>query len=386
MNIYKKAIVISGCWPGKGKGYEIACNATLNFYSKYYDEIIYFGPRDEFKDSEYTNSFTNVTFIDSKFDRTSIAFRFFRSLFSSYPAICVRFFKARKQLLNTISSLGVSQFDVIYEDIPTTYFMKSIKRKFPQTRHIVRSHNVVYKGFLGMKNQGNILLRYAWSFELTKILKQEKVSFECSDLFIAISKDDILEYKKIGIDVKYSLGVFIPENENSHLRVNDNNLIHIGTADLRKASALKLFIDTSWPRIHIEHPNIKLFIAGKDTEKFHQPNIGIYGLGKIKNESDLFKKGSIFINPQLNGSGIKIKSLVALNYSKCLVSTKTGVEGIDLINQSEGIICNDCSEMTDEIISLLYNEKKIRQIAENGNKKYKSNFTFDAFMKNAEFV
>lgn len=96
-----------------------------------------------------------------------------------------------------------------------------------------------------MKNQGNILLRYAWSFELTKILKQEKVSFECSDLFIAISKDDILEYKKIGIDVKYSLGVFIPENENSHLRVNDNNLIHIGTADLRKASALKLFIDTS---------------------------------------------------------------------------------------------------------------------------------------------
>lgn len=41
MNIYKKAIVISGCWPGKGKGYEIACNATLNFYSKYYDEIIY---------------------------------------------------------------------------------------------------------------------------------------------------------------------------------------------------------------------------------------------------------------------------------------------------------------------------------------------------------
>lgn len=87
----QKAIVISGCWPGKGKGYEIACNATLNFYSKYYDEIIYFGPRDEFKDSEYTNSFTNVTFIDSKFDRTSIAFRFFRSLFSSYPAICVRF-------------------------------------------------------------------------------------------------------------------------------------------------------------------------------------------------------------------------------------------------------------------------------------------------------
>lgn len=37
-------------------------------------------------------------------------------------------------------------------------------------------------------------------------------------------------------------------------------------------------------------------------------------------------------------------------------------------------------------LSVYFIMKKIRQIAENGNKKYKSNFTFDAFMKNAEFV
>lgn len=386
MNKLDIAIVISGCWPGQGKGYEIACNASLKFYTKKYKNVIYFGPRDEIKDFSFIKSFPYVKFIESNFDRASMALRFLRSLVSTYPAICTRFIKSKHFLLHEIERLNSSHFDVIYEDIPTTYFMEYIRTKFPSARHIVRSHNVVYKGFSGMSSQGGILSRAAWSIELRKILNQERKSFNRSNLFITISKDDVTEYQSLGINANLVLGVFLPYSLLPTQNNSSNNLIHIGTADLRKGNALKVFIDNVWPRLHELHPDVNFYLAGTGTEKFNNPRLGIFGLGRIKDESELFSQGMIFINPQLEGSGIKIKSLVALSYNKCLVSTKIGVEGIDLVNGTEAIICDGFENMLQELDNLLVSNGLIDFIANNGNKKYQSNYTKNAFMSEAESV
>ncbi|EPS2043250.1 TPA: glycosyltransferase [Citrobacter braakii] len=377
------AVVISGCWPGQGKGYEIACNASLKFYTKKYLNVIYFGPRDEIKNPSFINNFPNVTFIDSNFDRASMPLRFLRSLLSSYPAICCRFIKARNYILKEIERLNVSHFDVIYEDIPTTYFMEYIRDRYPKARHIVRSHNVVYKGFSGMAKQGGLIKRVAWSIELHKILKQERKCFEKSNLFITISTDDVTEYRRLGINADLVLGVFLPYNVWQIPKNSPHNFIHIGTADLRKGNALKLFLDNVWSQLHELYPDLKFYLAGTGTEKFNNPEIGILGLGRIKDEVELFTQGAIFINPQLEGSGVKIKSLVALSYNKCLVTTTIGVEGIDLVNGNEAVICGDFEKMLRELCLLLDSNGLIESIADNGNKKYKNNYTEEAFMSEA---
>lgn len=380
------AVVISGCWPGQGKGYEIACNASLKFYTEKYANVIYFGPRDEVKNSAFINSFSNVTFIDSNFDRAAMALRFLRSLLSSYPAICCRFIKSRNYVLKEIERLNASNFDVIYEDIPTTYFMEYIRDRYPKARHIVRSHNVVYKGFSGMAMQGGYLKKLAWSIELHKILKLEQKCFEKSNLFITISNDDATEYRRLGINANLVLGVFLPYNVLPLSKKTPHNLIHIGTADLRKGNAIKLFLDNVWSQLHELYPDLKFYLAGTGTEKFNNPELGILGLGRIRDEVELFTQGTIFINPQLEGSGVKIKSLVALSYNKCLVSTKIGVEGIDLVNGNEAVICSDFEQMLRELCILLDSNGLIESIADNGNKKYKNNYTEDVFMSEAYSV
>jgi len=386
VNKLNTAVVISGCWPGQGKGYEIACNASLKFYTKKYSNVIYFGPRDEVKNSSFINDFPNVTFIDSNFDRAAMALRFIRSLFTPYPAICCRFIKSRNHVLKEIELLNISNFDVIYEDIPTTYFMEYIRERYPKARHIVRSHNVVYKGFSGMVKQGGYLKKIAWSIELHKILKQERKCFKNSNLFITISKDDVTEYRRLGINADLVLGVFLPYNALPFSKNTPHNLIHIGTADLRKGNALNLFLDNVWPQLHELYPDLKFYLAGTGTEKFNNPELGILGLGRIRDEVELFTQGTIFINPQLEGSGIKIKSLVALNYNKCLVSTKIGVEGIDLDNGNEAVICSDLEEMLRELCLLLDSNGLIESIADNGNNKYNNNYTEEAFMSEANCV
>lgn len=382
----KTAVVISGCWPGDKKGYEIACNSTLAFYSMYYTNIIYLGPEDEHLDLKFKMLYSNVDFVKLDFFRQSKPIRFLKSILSSYPAICMRFKRSESLVVSLIKNLNVRDIDFIYEDIPTGYFLKSLKRTFPDSRHIVRSHNTVYKGFYEMMFQGDVFSRLSWMMELYKIKVLEKHLASKADLFIAISNDDKLYYADIGIFVNDVLGVFLNDDlsiDNACKPAEVNNLIHIGTADLRKGSSLDYFVNYIWPKINTSFPNIKFYIAGRGTNKYNNPENNVISLGFIENENILFNKGSVFINPQDCGAGIKIKSIVALRNHCCLVSTKVGVEGIGLVNNQHVVVCDNIDEMEFAIKMLLNDTHEIQRFSDNGFNFYINSFSKSAFFSKA---
>ena len=65
------------------------------------------------------------------------------------------------------------------------------------------------------------------------------------------------------------------------------------------------------------------------------------------------------------------------------MTTTIGVEGIDLVNGNEAVICGDFEKMLRELCLLLDSNGLIESIADNGNKKYKNNYTEEAFMSEA---
>lgn len=383
-------VVISGCWPGNKKGYEIACNSTLSFIASKYKRVVYLGPEDETFEAKFRNDFLSVEFIAVDFFRRRKALRFLESLFSKYPAICMRFKRGLGDVRAILAGLGVNGCDFFYEDIPAAYFINEFKSTFNNSYHIVRSHNAVYKGFLGMKNKGNIISRLAWSLELIKIRRFEQCVAKKSDCFIAISGDDKEYYNKISVNVNAVLSVYFElvddTVENTCEKVSSKNLIHIGTSDMRKGAALRKFIYTVWPKIFEEFPNSKFFIAGKGTEIFDDKENGVIALGFIDDESQLFNKGRIFINPQEEGAGIKIKSLVALKNKSALVSTSVGVEGINVSNGKSAFVSASIEGMEDHIRTLLSSESEVLKVSTEGFSFFHENYSQDSFFTQAEYI
>ncbi|EDM69072.1 Glycosyltransferase [Moritella sp. PE36] len=379
-------VVISGCWPGNKKGYEIACNSTLSFIVSKYKRVVYLGPEDETFDAEFRNNFLSVEFIAVDFFRSSKALRFLESLFSKYPAICMRFKRSVGDVRTILDELGVNGCDFFYEDIPAAYFLNEFKSAFNNSYHIVRSHNAVYKGFFGMKHKGNIISRLAWTFELIKIKKFEQCIAKKSDYFIAISDDDKEYYNQINVHVNSVLSVYFEPVEDTVETVNSKNLIHIGTSDMRKGASLRKFIYTVWPKIFEEFPNSQFFIAGKGTEIFDDKKNGVIALGFIDNESQLFNKGRIFINPQEEGAGIKIKSLVALRNKSALVTTSVGVEGINVSHGKSALVSASIGGMEEHIRTLLSSEDEILKISTEGFNFFHKNYSQNSFFSQAEYI
>ena len=379
-------VVISGCWPGNKKGYEIACNSTLSYISAKYQDVIYIGPEDEHFTSSFRSTFTNVKFVAVDFLRKGQARRFIESIFSRFPAICMRFKRSSKEVKNILDQENVDGCDFFYEDIPAGYFLKEFKTSYTNSRHIVRSHNTVYKGFYGMKEQGNIFSRLAWTFELMKIKRLEQFLSRSSDHFISISRDDERYYKDIDIQVGSVLGVFFSPSNNDTISCHKKNLIHIGTADMRKGASLRQFVDEVWPAVYQRFPDLKFYIAGKGTEILNDPNNGVIALGFIENEDELFSKGNIFINPQLEGAGIKIKSLVALQNKCCLISTIVGVEGIGVCHGRTALVTSGFEGMSEQICLLLSDNKKMSDLSTQGHLFFMNNFTKKSFFDEAEII
>ncbi|EGR0922718.1 glycosyltransferase [Vibrio parahaemolyticus] len=382
-----KTIFISGCWPGNSKGYEFAVDSDLNYVSDLSREIHFIGPKCERLNNEFKRKYHDVKFHSVDFYREKQSVRFAKSLFMpSCPAISVRYRRGLQDVLRYIVSVVSShneKFIVIYEDIPCSYLLRFIKNEFKNSLHVVRSHNVVYEGFYNL-SKGISYKNLAWKFELKKILRLEKkVSFD-ADLFYAISEDDSNVYSNLDIKpdavwpVRFKLNEYLDMPRGDQLTV-----VHVGTADTRKGADLLNFVSTAWPLVMKVFPNARLVLGGKGTEMLSNADYNIVGLGFVDSDKTILQEGNIFINPQMTGSGIKIKSIIAMAAKKVLVTTPVGIEGIDANQGVHFIMASNSLSQAEAIISLFSDNDVVDLIARNASNnvlyKYSQSFSLPGF-------
>ncbi len=95
-------------------------------------------------------------------------------------------------------------------------------------------------------------------------------------------------------------------------------VVHVGTADTRKGADLLNFVSTALLLVMKVFPNARLVLGGKGTEMLSNADYNIVGLGFVDSDKTILQEGNIFINPQMTGSGIKIKSIIAMAAKKFL--------------------------------------------------------------------
>jgi len=107
---------------------------------------------------------------------------------------------------------------------------------------------------------------------------------------------------------------------------------HIGAMDwIANREGIKWFLDEAWPKIKKLTPDFEFYFAGRNMpDEFKHLDIsGVYCLDEVPSAEDFIADKKILIVPLWSAGGIRVKILEAMAAGKIVITTSTGIKGID---------------------------------------------------------
>ncbi len=125
---------------------------------------------------------------------------------------------------------------------------------------------------------------------------------------------------------------------------------------------IQWFTKQVFPQIIKQIPDIKLHIVGSnppsEVRKIKSKNISVKGLVSDKELEKLYQQVRLVIVPLRYGAGVKGKVIEAMYHGLPIVSTSTGLEGIEGI-EGAIIAANDAKNFSGAICELYEDEKEL---------------------------
>jgi polysaccharide biosynthesis protein PslH len=317
--------------------------------------------------NEYLAKEVNLTCVSTKNNDTSLAngYNMLNILSDSklrYVNIFYFFLIKRIIKANNITHLIIEH--------PYLGWLGFLLKIFCKIKLIVHSHNIEALRF---KSTGKWWWKILWQYEKWAYTKANAVFFITSeDLKYAVKYFNIDEQKCTVVTYGIEIDKIptITEKENARLEIckthsinaADKILLFNGTLDYGpNLDAVKVILEKINP-ILLEASNFKykVVICGKGlpanyNELKDYSNKNIIYAGFVNDITTYFLGADIFINPVIDGGGIKTKLVEALGYNVSVVSTVSGAIGVPLdIVESKMCVVedNDWEGFGGEIISI----------------------------------
>ncbi|MGZ8216589.1 glycosyltransferase [Methylomagnum sp.] len=158
---------------------------------------------------------------------------------------------------------------------------------------------------------------------------QEKIALNRADIVIAIQEDERRFFQSLTkrpvIEVGYPVKPdFLPERRLGHkLRVG-----YIGSNNSLNRKSLEVFM-AALRELPAVASGVEVVAAGTICKSLE--NHPVTCLGIVPEEADLYKEVDLVINPMVDGTGLKIKTLSAIRHGMPFLSTETGSKGIPVV-------------------------------------------------------
>ena len=160
---------------------------------------------------------------------------------------------------------------------------------------------------------------------------------------------------------------------------------------LQNVEAANFIISKIYPKLVKELTHVKVVIAGQNAKKLGSlinKNINIVNIepDNINKVKDLFKKNTLFIAPIFGPGGTRLKILAAMGSGMPVISTVTGIEGLDVTNNKNVIIAGNQLEFVAKIKQLLVNKNLYEKIRINAYNLVKKKYQWSQTAKDLESV
>lgn len=241
---------------------------------------------------------------------------------------------------------------VLLETVYLAPYIPVIRAMQPQTKIILRAHNVEHQIWERLKsNTRSPLKKIYLQVQIARLKKFELESLQKIDLLCPISQQDALEFQALGYQKACTVietGLNLEEyNYKAPIIQQPIRCAFIGSLDWPpNQEGLLWFAKNIWPAIVAKFSDAEFHIAGKNAPEGFESLFpkGFHFHGKVEDAREFIQRYPFFVVPLLSGSGIRIKILEALALGRIVLSTSVGAEGIANASKYSLFLCDHPQE------------------------------------------
>ncbi len=239
-----------------------------------------------------------------------------------------------------------------------------VVRKYSDAKVVLRAHNIEHLIWKRVADEEkNPLKKFYLRHLATTLEKYERGVLNKFDGIVPVTAKDA-EFFKENSNVPVEDAPFSIDTEKFAGYINANPehaLFHIGSMNwMPNEEGIKWFVKEVWPEISKKHPDLKLYLAGREMPKWlmnlKMKNLEV--IGEVDDAYEFMSSKSILISPLFSGSGIRVKIIESMALAKAVIATEIAAEGINYTNGKDILLANDKDEFV-EAVSKLYSDKEL---------------------------
>ncbi len=151
---------------------------------------------------------------------------------------------------------------------------------------------------------------------------------------------------------------------------NRRNLLFVGSfRHPPNADGLRWFLETVWPKVHVERPDIALEIVGNSPPEYLldiSKDMDVVFHGQVADIEKLIDGARINIAPLRFGAGAKGKISQALAYGLPSITTSVAADGMHLVHGESVLIADDAEAFAKAILALYENDTMWNSLSQHG--------------------
>lgn len=308
----------------------------------------------------------------------------FRALTSDLPLLLASYkHQEMKQAIE--KDLREHRYDCIH--LEPFYVWPSIPDQLPVPL-IVSEHNIEYEVYHAYARQTPFpFFQPFLERDVRKIKKYEEYAWKRADRLITVSGHDasiagsITDKKKISVVPN---GVDTTHFSYQTKKIDATQLKFLFTGNflwLPNVKAVEFLVKEIWPAIAVHFPKAHLEVVGK-----HLPKRIKHTLEKLHvtyqafadDIRDIYRAHDILLAPMTIAGGTKFKILEAFASGCLVLTTREGVEGIDVKNGESYLQSDTPSSFVGAIQSIVNQPEKYSQITKQARKLIEQKYSWDA--------
>lgn len=196
---------------------------------------------------------------------------------------------------------------------------------------------------------------------------EEKRGLNRADHIISIQNNEKTHFSKLTLKPITTIGHLVDTSPSNLSYPPRKRLLFVGSGNASNVFGIKNFIADIFPSIRKLIPELELIIVGTICSRILDQE-GIVKMGEIPNLKSIYDLSDIVINPLTIGTGLKIKSIEALGFSKALISTSVGADGLEHGINSAFLIANNAEEFCNAINSIIFDAENYFNLISNATK------------------
>lgn len=250
----------------------------------------------------------------------------------------------------------INTYDVV---IVEYVFLSKAFLNFPaQTYKILDTHDV-------MTNRHRLFIengkKPSW---YSTTAAQEKMGLNRADHIISIQNNEKIHFSQLTSKPITTIGHLVDFYPLSSTFPPRKKILFLGSDNPSNVFGIQSFITDIFPVVRASIPDIELIIVGKICSKVIDQD-GVVKMGEMPDIKAIYDLSDIIINPLTIGTGLKIKSIEALGFSKALVSTSVGADGLESEINHSFLVANTPEEFCNALHSIIFDADTYLKLCNN---------------------